>query len=91
MELREADRVFEGKHELKVIDLHQLLINKLCKELGYAIRNNTPVDIPAQTQPNIAQMAASLSQMKPVKELHSNISEDYPDDDLLEATIHDTY
>jgi hypothetical protein len=47
MELRDQKRVFEGKYELKIIDLHQSLINKLCKELGYAIRNNCPKsDIP---------------------------------------------
>jgi hypothetical protein len=44
MELRESERVFEGKWELKIIDLHQSLINKLCKEFGYAIRNNAPVE-----------------------------------------------
>jgi len=51
MELRESERVFEGKWELKIIDLHQSLINKLCKEFGYAIRNNTPVELVPITEP----------------------------------------
>lgn len=56
MELRDADRVFEGKYELKIIDLHQSLINKLCKEFGYAIRNNAPLEIPiAEAQKPLSQ------------------------------------
>lgn len=51
MELREVERVFEGKYELNVIDLHQSLINKLCKEFGYAIRNNTPVELAPIPEP----------------------------------------
>jgi hypothetical protein len=52
MELRDPKRVFDGKYELKIIDIHQSLINKLCKELGYAIRNNCPKsDIPDPQEP----------------------------------------
>jgi hypothetical protein len=63
MELRDQKRVFEGKHELKIIDLHQSLIDKLCKELGYAIRNNcTQSDIP-EPQPLSDQDAEDLNDL----------------------------
>ena len=63
MELREAERTFEGKYELKIIDLHQSLINKLCKEFNYAIRNNTSVVIPI-TEPEIPLSQEEIKDMR---------------------------
>jgi hypothetical protein len=64
MELRDPKRVFDGKHELKIIDLHQSLINKLCKELGYAIRNNCPKsDIPDPQEPLSGQENGDLADL----------------------------
>lgn len=66
MELREAERVFGGKWELKIIDLHQSLINKLCKEFGYAIRNNTPIESVPITEP---EKPLSKEELDDVREL----------------------
>jgi hypothetical protein len=64
MELRESERVFEGKYELKIIDLHQVLINKLCGEFGYAIRNNcTQSDIPDPQEPLSNQETEDLADL----------------------------
>ena len=64
MELRESERVFEGKYELKIIDLHQSLINKLCKEFNYAIRNNTPVELMPITEPEIPLSREEIEDMR---------------------------
>jgi hypothetical protein len=62
--LRDPSRVFEGKYELKIIDIHQSLINKLCKELGYAIRNNcTQSDIPDPQEQLSDQDAEDLNDL----------------------------
>ena len=66
MELREAERAFEGKYELKVIDLHQSLINKLCKEFGYAIRNNAFIESVPIAEP---EMPLSQKEAESMREL----------------------
>ena len=66
MELREAERAFEGKYELKVIDLHQSLINKLCKEFGYAVRNNALVESVPIAEP---EMPLSQKEAESMREL----------------------